>query len=372
MSSAQSPQSGAPHPDASSVETLDDLGFFLTAGRIKDPRAALAEAEHAERLGLARAWLSERYDLKDAGVLLGAVSARTVTLQVGTAVVATGSRHPLLTAGLACTMQAMSDGRFTLGLGRSSAEYLRGQSITAHGYGAYADYVDIVRRLMSGETVTYDGPLGSFEALRMADLPAAASPPIWSMILGGPKACRLAARIADGVMLQPFLTPVATAQSVAWIRDERERLGLDPAIRICVPVVTACELDETETLAITKGRMVSYVQMPSFANCYVTLNHWDPRPMSAVQNHAQFHRLSRGNADQVFHRKDLLGPGKLLPDAWMEEAAAVGSVRTCVQKLQEYRDAGADEIALYGSSPLQNASLVAAWRIHTQAVGVPA
>jgi probable F420-dependent oxidoreductase len=346
---------------------LDDIGVFLTAGRIKDPSLALAEGRDAERLGIAKAWLSERYDLKDAGALLGGVAATTTRLRVGSGVIATGSRHPLITASLAATMQAMYGERFILGLGRSGEEYLRGQSIPEHSLRAFEDYVGIVRRLLRGETVSYHGPAGNYDALRCVDPLRCAPPPIWSVILGGPKASRLAARIADGVMLQPFITPEATRRAVTWIREERERLGLDPAIRVCAPLVTACELDDQQSLAITKGRMVTYIQMRSFADSYVRINGWDPAPMHAVQNHSQFRNLDRANADQVFHREQLLEPAQLVPDEWMAQAAAVGSVEHCVRKIQEFKDAGADEVALYGSTPAQNESLLRGWRAHRPA-----
>jgi probable F420-dependent oxidoreductase len=343
---------------------LDDIGIFLTAGRVRDPSVALTEGADAERLGIGTAWLSERYDLKDAGALLGGVAARTTRLKVGTGVIATGSRHPLITASLAATMQAMYGGRFVLGLGRSGAEYLRGQSIPEHSLAAFEDYVGIVRRLLRGETVGYDGPAGRYEALRCVDPLRVDPPPIWSVILGGPRASRLAARIADGVMLQPFITPDATRRAVGWIREERARVGLDPGLRICVPLVTACGLDDHQTLAITKGRMVTYIQMRTFAGSYVRINGWDPGPMKAVQDHPQFTDLDRANADQVFHREQLLEPARLVPDEWIAEAAAVGSVAHCVARIQEYRDAGADEVALYGSTPAQNESLLAGWRAH--------
>jgi len=355
------------NPMGSSAPVLDDLSVFLVAGRVKNPAVALTEGEDAERLGLCTAYLSERYDLKEAGAVLGGVAARTSRITVGTGVIATGSRHPLLTVALACTMQGMYGNRFILGLGRSQAEYLRGQSIDATSLKAFADYVDILRRLMHGETVSYDGPAGRFDALRVADLPAAGPAPIWSVIRGGPLASRVAARVADGVMLQPFITPDATRQAVTWIREERVRLGLDPAIRICVPLVAACELDDVETLALTKSRMVTYIQMKSFADSYAKINGWSRTPMTAVQQHPQFNRLDRATADQVFHRSQLLEPAALVPDEWMDEAAAIGSPEVCVRKIQEYKDAGADEIALYGSTPAQNESLIAAWRAHRSA-----
>jgi 5,10-methylenetetrahydromethanopterin reductase len=45
----------------------------------------------------------------------------------------------------------------------------------------------------------------------------------------------------------------------------------------------------------------------------------------------------------------------------MSESCALGSVDQCVTTLQRFRDAGADEIATYGSTPAQNADLATAW-----------
>jgi len=354
----------SPHqPDEGLEPVVEDLGIFLIAGRAKDPSIALTQGEDAERLGFRRAWLSERYDLKDAGALLGGVSARTTRLEVGTGVLASASRHPLVTAGLAGTMHAMYGGRFILGLGRSASEYLAKQSMTIHNLRAFGDYIEIVRSLLGGETVSYDGPAGIYEEMRCADLPANGVPPIWYVTEGGPKACRLAARHADGVMLKPFMTVEAAAQSVRWIRTAREELGKDPGIRICLPVITACELDELQTTMISKCRLITYVAgMPGFAANFVRSNDWDASVMQAIQEHPQFASMTRPNADQSFHRDQLLEPAKLIPDQWMQDSCAIGSVEACVDRLREYKAVGIDEFAFYGSTPQDNATLIAGWR----------
>jgi hypothetical protein len=72
-------------------------------------------------------------------------------------------------------------------------------------------------------------------------------------------------------------------------------------------------------------------------------------------------------SDLKFHRSDLLGPASLVPDEWMDECCALGSVAQCVNALQRFRDAGADEITTYGSTPSQNAALATAWADHSTA-----
>ena len=349
--------------DADLAPVVEDMGIFLIAGRTKNPALALTQGEEAERLGFRRAWLSERYDLKESGALLGGVAARTTRLEVGTGVLASGSRHPLITAAIAATMHAMYDGRYILGLGRSAGEYLARQSIAIHNLKAFGDYIEIVRSLLAGETVSYDGPAGSYEALRCVDLPENGTPPIWYVTEGGPKACRVAAEHADGVMLKPFMTVEAAAQSVQWIRTAREELGKDPGIRICLPLITACELDEMQTALISKARLITYVAgMPGYAANYVKSNGWDAGVMQAIQEHPLFAAMTRPNADQSFHRHQLLEPAELIPDQWMQDSCAIGSTDACIARLQEYKDVGIDEFALYGSNPSENAKLIGAWR----------
>ena len=57
----------------------------------------------------------------------------------------------------------------------------------------------------------------------------------------------------------------------------------------------------------------------------------------------------------------------LVPDSWMTDTCAVGSVEDCVRFLQSYLDAGADEITTYGSNPADNADLIKAWRRRPEA-----
>jgi hypothetical protein len=133
-------------------------------------------------------------------------------------------------------------------------------------------------------------------------------------------------------------------------------------------VVTAPELGEEQTRAVCHARLVTYLQPVQFGRVYARLNGWDPAVIDRIRAHHQFRRLERGTADQEFHRSQLLGPAELVPDAWVAEASAVGSIDECVATLAAYRDAGADELALYGTTPSDNTGLIAAWRARRGAV----
>ena len=307
-------------------------------------------------------FLSERFDLKDAGALLGGVLARTTRLIAGTGIAAAGARSLLMTASMAATLQAAYGGRFVLGLGRSSGPYLAGQGIEEFTYQAYEDYFAMLRALFRGDTVSYDGPAGRYQA-RTVD-PCPGDPPeLWATTMGGPVASKLAAKIADGIMLVPFLTVEAVGRAVEIIRSERERLGLDPSITILHPIVVAAGLDDAYTRAIAHARFVTYiVGMPFFARAYLRQNGWDEAAMARILDHPQFSAMDRPTADQVFHREQLASPAELFRIRGWRDYCAIGSVDECVARFTELRAAGVDEIACYGSSPSDNASLIGAWR----------
>jgi 5,10-methylenetetrahydromethanopterin reductase len=82
------------------------------------------------------------------------------------------------------------------------------------------------------------------------------------------------------------------------------------------------------------------------------------------------HKMFRDDPDRVdhrFHREDLMEVAKLVPDDWAYGTSLAGSVADCVAKMQQYKDAGADEICFYGSTPAENSGLIRAWRGHSSA-----
>lgn len=341
---------------------IDDLNAYILTGRVSNTGKAITDGVDAERLGFKRLFMSERFDLKEAGALLGGVAARTSRIEIGTGAIIAASRTPLMTAALGATMQTAYGHRFNLGLGRGNDLFLKGQGIGETKWDAYRDYVAILRRLWAGETVTYDGPAGSYESLKLVDPLQGPPPPVWVLIFGGPVGCRHAAEIGDAVLLSPFMTPEAVHNTVTTIRAHRERMDLDPDIPICHPIVTAPDLDEDTTLRYTAARLVTYLQLPDLAKIFRKLNHWDDGPIQKIIEHKQFRDLPRANVDQSFHLSQLSEPARLVPWEWVEQTAAVGSIDDCVATLQRFRDAGATELAIYGSDPIENAALAAAWR----------
>jgi 5,10-methylenetetrahydromethanopterin reductase len=330
---------------------LDQLGAYVLPGRVPDPGAAVGQARTAEHLGLAAVWLSERWGTKDLGVLLGAIGQATERVRIGSGITHFGVRHPLTLASTAMTAQALTGGRFVLGVGRSVAATWKAVGLPAVTNAVLTDTADIVRRLCLGERVSYDGPAGTFPRMRLGDLPDVPPPPIVLAAIG-PRSLELAGRHFDGVLLHPFLTPEAVGRSAERVRKAAADAGRDPAsVRVYATVVTAPDLTAEEEGAVVDARALTYFQIPGFGETLAAANGWDPAPLAVLRAHPMFGGI-RGAADHHYTRHQLVDVAReLIPREWVAGSAAVGTAGECAARLGEYRAAGADEIALHGSTP---------------------
>lgn len=354
---------------------VDDMSAWIIAGAVssrqedtefdtvsRTPAQGIDDGVIAERLGFRRVWLSERIDIKWADVILSGIAARTSRLDVGAGVIDPPTRHPWTAAAFGATMQACYGERLILGLGRGETAYFKGTGIEQASFQYMRDYIGILRQLWAGEQVTYDGPVGRFQSMDFAETYNGNPPPIWLAGYAHPKGAELAAQVCDGVLLVPMMTPGAVHDAVGRIRVACERIGRDPSeIRICVPVVTAPEMPDFEARAISAGRAVTYLQYPGYGEALAAVNGWNADVLSDIRNHPQLAGLAEV-ADRAFQRHQLMDVASVIPFDYMLDSCAIGTVDECVKALERFRDAGADEVATYGSTPAQNAALIAAWR----------
>src|SRR5437763_1037876 len=97
---------------------LPEIGCYLLAGQPATSRAIVEETRIAEELGIGAAFISERYNMKEVSVLAGAAGGASERLRIITAATNHNTRHVMVTAGMVRTMQSLTSGRFTLGIGR--------------------------------------------------------------------------------------------------------------------------------------------------------------------------------------------------------------------------------------------------------------
>jgi probable F420-dependent oxidoreductase len=326
------------------------LGTYVLPGRVTDPRAVIGQAQAAENYGMRTAWLSERWGVKDLGVIAGAIGQATSVIRIASGITHFQSRHPALLASLAMTAQALSGGRFILGVGRSVDAMWKAVGLPRSTNASIVDHADIFRRLCGGEKVRYDGPAGTYPSLRLNDVPDQPVPPLVLAAIGD-KGLELAGRHFDGVLLHPFLTPAAVRRSVGRVRDAERAAGRPRgSVRVYATVVVACELPAEEQLAVVGARAVTYYQIPGFGERLAAVNEWDPDALLRLRSHPLLATV-KGAADAVLTREELVEVTSVLPATWTADAAAIGSAGSCHEVFDSYREAGADELVLHGSTP---------------------
>ncbi len=150
------------------------------AGPLSDFGEISEYVREAERLGVDCVWSAEAWGF-DAVSPLAFLAARTSRIQLGTGIMQISARAPSMTAMTAITMEALSQGRFLLGLGASGPQVVEG----LHGR-PYAgpmtrmrETIEIVRQAFAGQRIAYDGkyhqlplPGGQGKALKLATRPS--------------------------------------------------------------------------------------------------------------------------------------------------------------------------------------------------------
>lgn len=165
----------------------------------RDPRQAARYARAAEEAGFQDVWFPDHYFIREVYAALALAAAATTRVRLGTAVTSPYLRHPALLASAVATIDEISDGRALLGLGVGGHEFPSqlGTSL-ARPLAVCREAADIIRRLLTGETVTTEGKIFSVRGARLHFTPGRRIP-IY-LAARGPQMLALAGEIADGVI----------------------------------------------------------------------------------------------------------------------------------------------------------------------------
>jgi alkanesulfonate monooxygenase SsuD/methylene tetrahydromethanopterin reductase-like flavin-dependent oxidoreductase (luciferase family) len=167
------------------------------------------QAAWAEKaLGFGSCWISEHHLAVDGYTpsplpLAAAIATRTERMKIGTSILILPLQHPIRLAEDALTVNAISGGRFMLGvgLGYRSVEFEGFGIPMAERRGRLEEGLEILRNAFAGRTFVHRGKHFDFGELTITPLPDPGAPPeLW---IGGfaPVAIARGARMADGMVL---------------------------------------------------------------------------------------------------------------------------------------------------------------------------
>ena len=335
-----------------------ELSCYLLPGHTTTPADAITEAKQAEALGLGKVWLSERFDVKDAGVICAAALATTETIQVATAATNLHTRHPMVLANMCSSLHYLSGGRFELGLARGVNIRNQLMGLPTVSNQQMREGIDILRSLWRGDKVMgYDGAMGKLPYLSMGDW-MDADIPIY-FVGFGPNSLRFAGAHFDGVHLHTFITDHGLRRAKALVREGAEAAGRDPdSVKIWSVLATAVNPSREDYLRKLVARMATYMQAPGYAEMLIALNEWNPAVLVAFRASPLVASMA-GGIDSIATLEQLEAISELIPPEWLP--AATGDEETCARNWQQQLRNGADGLVIHGSTPEQFAPVLNAY-----------
>ena len=198
-----------------SAMSADKLGRVgVVVNRVSGVGPVLAAASHAETVGYGAAWLTNGGP-EDCMPLLAAIATRTTRLRLGTSVVQTYPRHPVVLAAEANVIDQLAPGRLRLGIGPSHDVVMAMMGIQRVApFGHLREYLQVVRDLCSGQPVDFTGDHYRVASSlnRRVDVP---------ILVGAlqPKTFELAGQAADGAIT--WLCPAGYLADVGLPAMER-------------------------------------------------------------------------------------------------------------------------------------------------------
>ena len=305
------------------------FGFTLKPEHTVERSVALTR--QAEEAGFEYGWLFDSHVLwRDPYPLLTLMAQATSGMRLGTCVTNPATREPSVTASTLALLDEISGGRMDLGIGRGdSARRVLGKPPTTMR--DLEEAVHVIRELVAGRTVTYEGTKLQFPWTQGWTLP------VW--VAGyGPMALRMTGRVADGVILQ-LADPDLIRWFVGQVREAEAEAGRAPGsvrVQAAAPAhVGPRDLGRDRTRwfpALVSNHVVDLVnrypreQLPASLTGYIR-----DREGYDYRHHAEV-----GSTNARFVGDDVT-----------DRFCVLGDASEHVAKLRELADAGVDQFNLY-------------------------
>ncbi len=303
-----------------------------------DLRDGLEYVRYAEKRGFEAVWQAESRLVRDAIVPMAAYAAVTEEIKIGSGVINNWTRNIGLLAATFLTLDDLAPGRMICGIGAwwdplaANVGIIRRKPLKA-----MRETVEVLRRLLNMERVTFDGEFHQVKDIELDVVHGRREPRDVEIMIGatGPKMMELTGEICDGAVLNYCVPPEYNDRAMELLAAGAKKAGktIDDIDR---PQLVVCSVDEDHDKAIdhTRGLLAQYLaQQPHIA------------------------KASGVSSDIVAEIQSMLGwPATkeqidkakfLVPQELIYRITASGTPDEARSKVQEYIDRGATCPILY-------------------------
>ena len=291
-------------------------------------------ARQAEARGFASIWVPEAW--RDAFVPLTAIALQTSRVRLGTAIALAMARSPVLMEKAAASLDELSHGRLTLGIGPGPKAWNENwHGVTFHPPAAYIREYTQVLRLMwsahSGRRISYAGTHLTITDYERFGRPYREIIPIYFGAVM-PRFLRAAGETADGLCVASFHT-ARYLREVVQPNLKAGRGSTDRKQEVVATVICAVDSDGDAARQRVKGQLAFYASIPYYD---VVLDlHAFSQDKTRIREAAQ--------------RGDSAGMSAGVSDEMVDQVAIAGTPQECRQQLARHEGL-VDELILTSPS----------------------
>jgi 5,10-methylenetetrahydromethanopterin reductase len=308
-------------PPDNATSELPKLGVTVS------PRLAavnFSEYLHrVEELGFYEAWVVEDCFMAGGFAQAATALATTKSLRIGLGIAPAGARNVVFAAMEVATLASMYPGRFTIGVGHGIPSWMgQAGAWPASPLTLLREYLDVLKRLLAGDEVSFDGRYVTVSRARLAHPPQVV-PPVFAGVRG-PRSLRLAGQAATGTILAEPVTP-------EYLRFARAEIGVADHEVVAYSLASVAS-DPAVARERVRGAL-AVVGEPDWAPHVSMLDFW-PELVALrerVSSAAEF--------------------AAALPDEWVDRLTLAGTPDSVRLRLADLGRAGADRVSLIPMDP---------------------
>jgi 5,10-methylenetetrahydromethanopterin reductase len=313
----------------------------------------LGHARALDEEGFDTIWLAEAYpwwrkhgmEARSSTALSPLIGAQTERLAVGWGIISPYTRHPVQVAMEArVTQEALgSAGRFYLGFGASKIfmkHIGEGERKPARPRTAVKEAIEIVRAVLSGAAVDYDGREFAAHVPPLADEADTPRDAVPLYVAGtGPRMQELAGEVGDGLLTPSITTPAFVRYARENLARAAERAGRDPD-ELDLGCTIVASVDEDRDRGREGAREIAGMYL---ANKVQNIQ-------AAADTLLQKAELAMDEIRPVaeaMERGGRLAAARAVSDDILDKCKPIaGTPEDCVAAIEEYRDAGCTHVML--------------------------
>lgn len=321
----------------------------------------------ADRAGIDSLFALEDPDGWDAFGMLNALARSTERIRLGTGVTNPYYRHPSLIAAAVSTLDLMSNGRAFLGLGRGQSEWYAAGMGMPYGkpVAKLIETFDLLRQWWNPPySATSPASASEFgvRAWQRVIHPVQAHLPIY-LAAAGPRALKVAARHADGVIFNDLSSRVFIKEAIETVRAEADRAGRDAGsidfyVRAAITVT-----DDPESIYERRKDTVAIIHaLPGMERLLTTEGFDIERIIADVRKAMRTEEiLGRGGGFlDLKEGGDLERARAIIPNDLMRELIVAGPAEEIRSRLSEFGEIGVTHVFLAGLGPNETVETVEA------------